>query len=66
MLEKAKGSFDVLSTHPYLCLTLENESECYPVYLGMLPHVRPRGMKGPWWGTEAGAGADSSAGTATP
>ena len=54
VVEKAKGSFDVLSTHPYMCLTLENESECYPVYLGMLPHVRPRGMKGPWWGTEAG------------
>jgi hypothetical protein len=54
MVVKTKGSMDILSTHPYCCLTLENEKDVYPTYLKMLPHVRSLGMTGPWWATEVG------------
>ena len=54
MLEKTKGSMDILSTHPYCCLTLENERDVYHTYLEMLPHVQSLGMNGPWWATEVG------------
>lgn len=54
VVAKARDSIDILSVHPYITLTLENEEDSYPFYLGMLPRLRSLGMNGPLWGTEAG------------